>query len=166
MALLDIGFEQRWSRTRPGQRHTAQAAMGDSSTQQFIRERPVSSPARCHAGRYSQRPAALSLGAHARRAEGSKLRGVPLEFLVPLTQFSCSGRGGHASSSAPEAIVEMECRDTGRVERMTAHQAAPACISTAQWRAPCGDEVAHGRFNFTDEILQKAKWPSGGPKAS
>jgi len=50
---------------------------------------------------------------------------------------------------------------------MTAHlRAAPACISTVQWRAPRGDEVALGRFNFTDEILQKRKWPSGAPKAS
>ena len=47
------------------------------------------------------------------------VRGVPL-FLVPSTQFSCSGRGAHASSFPPETIVEMSTGDTGRVERMTA----------------------------------------------
>jgi hypothetical protein len=83
--------------------------MGDSSTRQFIRERLVSFRALPRRALLAA-PGGFELarGVPTReRAEGSQLRGAPLEFLVPLTQFSCSGRSAHASSFAPEAIVQM-----------------------------------------------------------
>ena len=41
---------------------------------------------------------------------------------------------------------------------------AAACFPTAQWRAPARrrDEGAHGRFNFTDDIITKGNGPRAG----
>ena len=76
---------------------------------------------RCHDGRCEQRPSALSLGAHAREGGGIKASRrairVPRAFdAVFLLGPRCARQpvrtGGHRRN---------ECRDTGRVERMTAH---------------------------------------------
>ena len=64
------------------------------------------------------------------------VRGVPL-FLVPSTQFTCSGRGAHASSFPPETIVEMSTGDTGRVERMTARSWSLRHASDGAVACPC-----------------------------
>jgi hypothetical protein len=80
--------------------------MGDSSTQQFIRERPVSFRALPRRALLAA-PSALSLGAHACEGGGIKASRHAIRVPRAFTQFSCSGRSAHASSFAPEAIVEM-----------------------------------------------------------